>query len=199
MAEVTSSKRAINLKGEMDQDINQNEKIIQMVVFAEVTSSKCKDDGAINSKDEMDQDINQNEICPDEARRIIIFIVRFKISVCILDFLSPDIYILAEVESLIILIIPKTLDPYISNSNPFGYSRVKKSGLRFLDGDPRYFDTIPRHKFSRLNFEQNGCSIPCFSLTQHCESFIDKEPNKIRQIIGPNGQVVDAVSGGVGY
>ncbi|CAG8503933.1 7059_t:CDS:2 [Scutellospora calospora] len=85
-------------------------------VLAEVTSPKRKNDeskiywdiyrGAINAKDEIDQDIKQNEICPDEAKRIIIFIVGFKMSVCILDLLSPGIYILAEVDSLI---IPKTV------------------------------------------------------------------------------------------
>ncbi|CAG8529332.1 122_t:CDS:10, partial [Cetraspora pellucida] len=84
-------------------------------VLAEVTSPKRKGDepkiywdiyrGAINAKDEIDQDIKQNEICPDEAKRIIIFIVGFKMSVCILGLLSPGIYILAEVDSLI---IPKT-------------------------------------------------------------------------------------------
>ncbi|CAG8822049.1 19719_t:CDS:1, partial [Racocetra fulgida] len=85
-------------------------------VLAEVTSPKRKGDepkiywdicrGAINAKDEIDQDIKQNEICPDEAKRIIIFIVGFKMSVCILGLLSPGIYILAEVDSLI---IPKTV------------------------------------------------------------------------------------------
>ncbi|CAJ0650664.1 10168_t:CDS:2 [Entrophospora sp. SA101] len=84
-------------------------------IFGEVTSPKRQNDelkiywdvylGAIHAKDAIDQDIKKNKICPDEAKRIVSFIVGFKIKVCILDLLSPGIYILAEVESLS---IPKT-------------------------------------------------------------------------------------------
>ncbi|CAJ0751582.1 7504_t:CDS:2, partial [Entrophospora sp. SA101] len=85
-------------------------------IFGEVTSPKRQNDelkiywdvylGAIHAKDAIDQDIKKNKICPDEAKRIVSFIVGFKIKVCILDLLSPGIYILAEVESLS---IPKTV------------------------------------------------------------------------------------------
>ncbi|CAG8721528.1 10892_t:CDS:2, partial [Dentiscutata heterogama] len=63
---------------------------IRTGVLAEVMSPKRKGNEpkiywdiyreAINAKDEIDQDIKQNEICPDEAKRIIIFIVGFKMS-----------------------------------------------------------------------------------------------------------------------
>ena len=44
----------------------------------------------------------------------------------------------------------------MSSSNPVGWSKVlRQSGQRILDGGPRYFDTISRHSFSLLYFEQN--------------------------------------------
>ncbi|CAG8823272.1 27814_t:CDS:2, partial [Gigaspora margarita] len=84
-------------------------------VFGEVTSPKRQNEepkvywdiyrGAIHAKDAIDCDINQQEIQPDEAKRIIIFINGFKMTVCVMELHSPGIYLLVEVA---LCTIPKT-------------------------------------------------------------------------------------------
>ncbi|CAG8562152.1 3022_t:CDS:10 [Ambispora gerdemannii] len=84
-------------------------------VFGEVTSPKRQNEepkvywdiyrGAIHAKDAIDYDINQQNIQPDEAKRIIIFINGFKMTVCVMKLHSSGIYLLVEVASCT---IPKT-------------------------------------------------------------------------------------------
>ncbi|CAG8720138.1 13109_t:CDS:2, partial [Racocetra fulgida] len=83
--------------------------------FGEVTSPKRQNEepkvywdiyrGAIHAKDAIDYDINQQNIQPDEAKRIIIFINGFKMTVCVMKLHSSGIYLLVEVASCT---IPKT-------------------------------------------------------------------------------------------